>query len=59
MTTSELGALHRGLLPKQDELGLYVSGGRGRHSCETPSELHALDDKLGAPAYDWVRASLG
>jgi hypothetical protein len=57
ITTSVLGALKRGLLPVQDELGLYVCGGRGRHSRKTPSELLALGDKLGVPADDWVRAS--
>ncbi|HTU58270.1 MAG TPA: DUF763 domain-containing protein, partial [Polyangiales bacterium] len=57
ITTSVLGALKRGLVPVQDELGLYVCGGRGRHSRKTPSELLALGDKLGAPADDWVRSS--
>lgn len=38
-------------------LGLYVCGGRGRHSRKTPSELLALGDKLGLPADAWVRSS--
>lgn len=57
ITTSVLGALKRGLLPVQDELGLYVCGGRGRHSRKTPCELYALGDKLGVEAESWVRAS--
>jgi len=57
ITTSVLGALKRGLQPVQDELGLYVCGGRGRHSRQTPNELFALGDRLGAPADDWVRSS--
>ena len=32
ITTSVIGALKRGLGPLQDELGLYVCGGRGQHS---------------------------
>ena len=57
ITTSVLGALKRGLLPVQDELGLYVCGGRGRHSRKTPTELYTLGDKLGVEAESWVRAS--
>jgi hypothetical protein len=38
-TTSVVGALKRGLEPLQDELGVYVCGGRGRHSRQTPAEL--------------------
>jgi len=57
ITTSVLGALKRGLAPVQDDLGLYVCGGRGRHSRKTPDELRALGDRLGLPAAAWVRAS--
>ena len=32
ITTSVLGALKRGLAPVQEELGLFVCGGRGKHS---------------------------
>src|SRR4051794_12088335 len=32
ITTSVLGALKRGLAGAEDELGLWVCGGRGRHS---------------------------
>ena len=47
ITTSVLGALKRGLLPIQDELGVYVCGGRGRHSRRTPDELFAVADRTG------------
>jgi uncharacterized protein len=39
ITTSVLGALKRGINPRAHELGLYVCGGRGRHSRQTPNEL--------------------
>ena len=39
ITTSVIGALKRGLAPRQDELGIYVCGGRGQHSRKTPQEL--------------------
>ena len=32
ITTSVIGALKRGLAPLQDELGIHVCGGRGKHS---------------------------
>jgi hypothetical protein len=35
ITTSVIGALKRGLNPRAAELGLYVCGGRGRHSRNT------------------------
>jgi uncharacterized protein len=47
ITTSVLGALKRGLAPIQDEIGVYVCGGRGRHSRRTPDELVAIADRTG------------
>jgi hypothetical protein len=44
ITTSVIGALKRGLTPLQDELGIYVCGGRGQHSRKTPDELLQLGD---------------
>jgi len=57
ITTSVIGALKRGLAPVADELGLYVCGGRGRHSRRTPDELTALGDRRGLDAPALVRAS--
>jgi uncharacterized protein len=36
MTTSVIEALKRGLAPLEAELGLYICGGRGKHSRRTP-----------------------
>jgi hypothetical protein len=47
ITTSVIGALKRGLAPLQGELGLYVCGGRGKHSRKTPEELIAVGDRVG------------
>jgi uncharacterized protein len=47
ITTSVVGALKRGLGPVEDELGLYVCGGRGRHSRKTPAELLAVGERTG------------
>jgi hypothetical protein len=57
ITTSVIGALKRGLSPIQDELGLYVCGGRGRHSRRTPDELIQVGERTGLDAVPLARAS--
>jgi hypothetical protein len=47
ITTSVIGALKRGLAPLENELGLHVCGGRGKHSRKTPQELVAIGDRVG------------
>jgi uncharacterized protein len=47
ITTSVIGALKRGLAPLENELGLHVCGGRGKHSHKTPQELVAIGDRVG------------
>lgn len=47
ITTSVIGALKRGLTPLSGELGIYVCGGRGKHSRQTPHELAAVGDRVG------------
>src|SRR6478735_5139352 len=48
ITTSVMGALKRGLNPRAHELGIYICGGRGRHSRRTPDELLEIADRTGA-----------
>lgn len=57
ITTSVLGALKRGLNPRSHELGVYVCGGRGRHSRNTPDELRNYADRTGLDGESLVRAS--
>jgi hypothetical protein len=57
ITTSVMGALKRGLVTKADELGLYVCGGRGRFSRNTPNELRALSYRHGFDGEALVRTS--
>src|ERR1700754_2603160 len=57
ITTSVIGALKRGLSPIQSELGLYVCGGRGKHSRRTPDELIQVGQRTGLDAAPLVRAS--
>ena len=57
ITTSVLGALKRGLNPRAHELGLYICGGRGRHSRNTPDELRAIAARTGLDGDALVRSS--
>ena len=57
ITTSVMGALKRGLANKADELGLYICGGRGRFSRNTPNELRAISDRRGFDGDALVRTS--
>ena len=57
ITTSVLGALKRGLAPKADELGIYICGGRGRHSRNTPNELRAIAERKSLDGEALVRTS--
>ena len=57
ITTSVMGALKRGLTPRANELGLYICGGRGRYSRNTPSELRLLGERRGFDADALVRTS--
>src|SRR5215470_1418390 len=57
ITTSVMGALKRGLHPRSEELGIFVCGGRGRHSRNTPAELRAIAEKRGFEGESLVRTS--
>jgi hypothetical protein len=57
ITTSVLGALKRGLTPRAAELGIYVCGGRGRHSRNTPDELRAVAARRNLDGEALVRTS--
>src|ERR1051325_9101012 len=57
ITTSVIGALKRGLAPLGGELGIYVCGGRGRHSRQTPHELAAIGERVGFDGAGLAKAS--
>jgi hypothetical protein len=57
ITTSVMGALKRGLAPRERELGIAVCGGRGRHSRRTPEELRAYASAAGLDGEALARAS--
>lgn len=47
ITTSVLGALKRSVNPHAKELGLYICGGKGKHSTKTPEELLIVGERTG------------
>jgi hypothetical protein len=57
ITTSVMGALKRGLTPRAGDLGLYICGGRGRHSRNTPAELRSIATRRGFDGDNLVRTS--
>lgn len=47
VTTAVMSALKKSLNPHSKELGLYVCGGKGKDSLQTPNELMLVGDKTG------------
>jgi uncharacterized protein len=57
ITTSVIGALKRSINPHAKELGIYVCGGKGKYSRQTPDELVKIAEKTGLDANHLVRCS--
>jgi hypothetical protein len=57
ITTSVMGALKRSLNARFNDLGLFVCGGRGRHSTRTPEELRSLSLNTGLDGDSLARTS--
>jgi hypothetical protein len=57
ITTSVMGALKGAINKRSQDLGLYICGGKGRHSKETPSELLKIAEKTGLNGDLLVRSS--
>jgi uncharacterized protein len=57
VTTSVMGALKRAVNPHAKQLGLYVCGGKGKFSKETPAELLKIADSTGLNGTELVRCS--
>jgi hypothetical protein len=57
ITTSVMGALKRGLGPRSADLGIYICGGRGKHSRRTPDELCHIAEITGADGDALIRTS--
>ncbi len=57
ITTSVMYALKRGLNPRSQEFGIYICGGRGKYSRQTPDELLALSGNTSLDGEALVRSS--
>jgi len=57
VTTSVMGALKRGLNPRAHELGVYICGGRGKQSRNTPAELRTIAERINLDGDALVRTS--
>ena len=57
VTTSVMGALKKAINPNAKTLGLYIAGGKGKLSRETPTELVKISDATGLNGDELVRAS--
>jgi hypothetical protein len=57
ITTSVMGALKKAINPRSRDLGIYICGGRGKHSRQTPVELLRVGERTGLDAASLVRSS--
>ena len=57
ITTSVMGALKHAINPHAKQLGIYVCGGKGKFSKQTPSELLRVADRTGLDGNELVRCS--
>ncbi|MGB8193352.1 MAG: DUF763 domain-containing protein [Chitinophagaceae bacterium] len=57
ITTSVMGALKRAINPHAKELGIFICGGKGKFSRDTPNELLRLGERTGLDAQELVRCS--
>jgi hypothetical protein len=57
ITTSVMGALKRAINPHAKELGIYICGGKGKHSTQTPNELLKVSETTGLDGNYLVKCS--
>lgn len=57
ITTSVMGALKGAINPRAGDLGIYIAGGKGKYSRETPNELLRFSDKTGLDGNKLARFS--
>ena len=57
ITTSVMGALKRSVNERSKELGIYICGGKGKYSKETPAELIRIAERTGLNGDLLVRSS--
>lgn len=57
ITTSVMGALKKAINPHSKELGIFICGGKGKFSRQTPAELIKIAELTGLNGNELVRCS--
>ena len=57
LTTTTCGAIKEGIRGREEELGLFVAGGKGAASRKTPGEIAAWGERTGVDAARLIDAS--
>lgn len=57
ITTSVMGALKRAVNPHSRQLGIYICGGKGKHSTQTPNELIKIGNQTGLDGNELAQCS--
>lgn len=57
ITTSVMGALKKAINPVSHELGIFICGGKGKHSRQTPNEIIKVAEKTGIDGIGLVKCS--
>ena len=57
LTTTTCGAIKEGIRGREEELGLFVAGGKGATSRKTPSEIESWSERIGTDADSLTDAS--
>ena len=57
ITTSVMGALKRAVNPHSKELGVFICGGKGKYSKQTPDELMRISERTGLDGNYLVKCS--
>jgi len=57
ITTSVMGALKRAVNPHSKEFGIFICGGKGKYSKQTPDELMRISERTGLDGNYLVKCS--
>lgn len=57
ITTSVMAALKRSVNPRSKALGIYICGGKGKYSLQTPTELLKISESTGLDGNHLVKCS--
>jgi len=56
VTATVLGSLKRKINPKASDLGIYILGGKGKHSWHAPKQIERVSDKHGLEGNELVKS---